>query len=297
MLVPRLRRLKTEAEGTPSQYSPTVIYPIMDKLPVELLTLIAFFACTDGGPTGCALALVSKHIRAVTRPARFFSVCVFSSPAKIEQFLQVYQAERARAVDALPRVRHLCLSLFGKGLETGAGPDTPLPPSNLSKISSTSIPPPTAPQPTSRAEFFAAMQRRTQQWRSAQDTLDEQYNRVVPALIRAVAPDVRTLALVQAQWRSASIVRCTFPALRELTLVGGDPSFLPLAFAPSARPLYPALRRLHHILAFVGRDVDFVQWAQHAPNVTHLRVSRLGALPRVTVDTFDQVVGECSCPK
>ena len=260
----------------------------MEKLPFELLTIIAFFACTDGGSTGCNLALVSKHIAAAARPARFFSVSIFNSPDKIEQFLSCYQAERARTVEALPRVRHLCLSLFGKGLETnGSNPSPSLGPST--SCTPAAVPP---PQPTSRAEFLAAMQRRTQQWRSAQDGLDERYNRIVPALIRAIAPDVRTLALVQAQWRCASVVRCAFPSLRELTLVGGDPSFLPLAFAPSSRPLYPALLRLHHILAFVGRDVDFMLWAQHAPNVTHLRVSRLGALPRVTVDTFDQVVGE-----
>ena len=262
----------------------------MDKLPVELLTLIAFFACTDGGPTGCALALVSKHVRAAARPARFFSVCIFGSPIRIEQFLLCYQAERTRAVEGLPRVRHLCLSLFGKGLET---PDGPSPSQAMPSVGPSSQPAPcAAPPPASRAEFFAAMQRRTQQWRSAQDALDEQYNRVVPALIRAVAPDVRTLALVQAQWRSASVVRCAFPSLRELTLVGGDPSFLPFAFAPAGRPLYPALLRLHHILAFVGRDVDFTQWAQHAPNLTHLRVSRLGAQPRITLDTLDQVVSE-----
>ena len=41
----------------------------LDKLAVELLTLIAFYACTDGGPTGCALALVSKRVRAASGDA------------------------------------------------------------------------------------------------------------------------------------------------------------------------------------------------------------------------------------
>ncbi|TFK91780.1 hypothetical protein K466DRAFT_481971 [Polyporus arcularius HHB13444] len=260
----------------------------MEKLAVELLTLIAFFACTDGGPTGCTLALVSKRIRAASRPARFYSVALFGSPEKIEQFLSCYEAERARATEALPRVRHLCLSLFGKGLDTSGGSSTPPP-----TASSRAVPGPlSAGQPMSRAEFFAAMQRRTQHWRSTQDNLDEHYNRVVPTLIRAVAADVKTLALIQAQWRCASVVRCAFPSLRELTVVGGDPTFLPFAFVPSGRPLYPALKRLHHILAFVQKDVDMLNWAKHAPNVTHLRVSRVDYHPRITVDSLNEVISE-----
>ncbi len=257
---------------------------------MELLTLIAFFACTDGGPTGCTLALVSKRIRAASRPARFYSVALFGSPEKIEQFLTCYEAERARATEALPRVRHLCLSLFGKGLDTSGGSSTPPP-----MASSRAVPGPlSAGQPMSRAEFFAAMQRRTQHWRSTQDNLDEHYNRVVPTLIRAVAADVKTLALIQAQWRCASVVRCAFPSLRELTVVGGDPTFLPFAFVPSGRPLYPALKRLHHILAFVQKDVDMLNWAKHAPNVTHLRVSRVDYHPRITVDSLNEVISK-SC--
>ncbi|TBU35497.1 hypothetical protein BD311DRAFT_813011 [Dichomitus squalens] len=258
----------------------------LDKLAVELLTLIAFYACTDGGPTGCSLALVSKRVRAASRPARFFSVSLMTSPAQIEQFLACYQAERARATDALPRVRHLCLSLFGKGLDSPAA----APSSAASGYAEAGAG--AGPRPTSRAEFLAQMQRRAQNWRSAQDSLDERYNHVVPTLVRAVAPDIQTLALVQAQWRASTVVRCCFPRLRELTLVGGDPSFMPFGFVPEGRPLYPALKRLHHILAFVGRDVDFLQWATHAPGVTHLRVSRLDSHPRVTLDTLDQVIGD-----
>ncbi|KAI0362644.1 hypothetical protein OH77DRAFT_1389811 [Trametes cingulata] len=245
----------------------------MDKLAVELLTLISFYACTDGGYTGCSLSLVSRRIRDASRPARFYSVSLVTSPTQVQQFIDCLQKERARSPDMLPRVRHLILSLFGKGLETK--PST--------------IPP---RQPTSRAEFLASLNRRTQHWRAAQDNLDGQYELTIPTLIRAVAPDLYTFALIQAQWRSSSIVRCSFPLLREFTLCGGDPSFLPFAFLPSDRPLYPSLRRLHHILAWTGRDVDFMQWAKHAPNLTHLRVSRLDHLPLITVDTLDQVIGD-----
>ena len=249
----------------------------MDKLAVELITLISFFACTDGGATGRSLALVSKRINYASRPARFYSVSLVDSATQVEQFFACYQAERARAVDNSPRVRHLCISFFGKGLDTApAEPPVPSP----------------SASPTSRAQFLAALQRRAQHQRTAQDNLDERYNRVIPSLIRAVAPDLYSLALIQAQWRSASVVRCQFPCLEELTLVGGDPNFLPFSFVPSDRPLYPALKRLHHILSLVNKDVDLMQWAHHAPNLTHLRMSRLDYYPRVTVDSLEQVMSE-----
>ena len=265
----------------------------MEKLAVELLTLIAFFACTDGGQTGCSLALVSKRIHAASRPARFCSVALFGSPEKIEQFLNCYQKERANATEGIPRVRHLCLSLFGTGLDTTGSSGAPPPPSAPGP--SGGVPGPgslSTGMPQSRAEFLATMQRRTQHWRTTQDNLDDHYSRVVPTLIRTVAADVQTIALVQAQWRSQTVVRCYFPCLRELTVVGGDPSFLPFAFLPSSRPIYPALKRLHHILAFVGKDVDMLQWANHAPNITHLRMSRLDYHPQITVDSLNEVISE-----
>lgn len=253
----------------------------LDTLAVELLTMISFYACTDGGQTGCSLSLVSKRIRAASRPARFYSVLLLGSPSQIERFLLAYQAECSRAPDALPRVRHLCLSLIGKGVDT---PGTSPTPARL------------ATHPKSRAEFIAAMQRRTQLWRTGQESLDEQYNRVVPALMGALATDLHTLSLIQGQWRRGTSIPCYFPSLRELTVVGGDSSFFPFASVPRDRPLYPALERLHHIFAWSNKDVDYRQWAPHAPNVTHLRATRIDCHPRITVDTFQQVVSEYNFP-
>ncbi|KAH9852765.1 hypothetical protein C2E23DRAFT_859750 [Lenzites betulinus] len=256
----------------------------MDRLAVELLNHIFFYACTDGGQTGCSLALVSKRIRAISRPARFYSVALFSSPAKIEQFLQAYHQERARSLDMLPRVRHLWLSYD----ENGSG-DSGMP---------TNAPPALAAKhPTSRAEFLALLQRRTQHWRSAQVNLDEQYNRVIPMLIREVAPDLHSLALNQSRWRSTTVVRCFFPRLRELTCIGGDPSFLPFgAVDPDGRcaPLYPSLQRLHHILTPTCKVVNFINWGRHAPALTHLRVSRLDFSPRSTLETLEHVISDAS---
>ncbi|KAI0647526.1 hypothetical protein C8Q79DRAFT_1009610 [Trametes meyenii] len=276
----------------------------MNKVPVELLTLISFYACTDGGQTGCALSLVSQRVREASRPARFYAISLTTSPTQIQPFLDCLEKERGRSRDMVPRVRHLCLSLFGQGLETSPHGARPVPPGQT--LTTAPAAPAPAGTPMTRAEFLASLQRRTQHWRAAQEGLDEQYGRVIPALIRAVAPDLHTLALIQVQWRSGNAGRvrgCSFPALRELTLLGGDPSFLPLTPAPGAedededededaggRPLYPALRRLHHVLAWVNRDVDFTQWAAHAPNVTHLRVSRMDSHPQITVSTLEQVL-------
>ncbi|KAI0823589.1 hypothetical protein BC628DRAFT_1411598 [Trametes gibbosa] len=263
----------------------------MDRLAVELLNHIFFYACTDGGQTGCSLALVSKRIRVISRTARFYSVALFSSPSKIEQFLYAYHQERARASDMLPRVRHLWLSYDENG-SGDSGMPTGAPPS-----------PPTSP-PTTRAEFLAAIQRRTQHWRSAQVNLDEQYNRVIPMLVREVAPDLYSLALNQSRWRSTTVVRCFFPRLRELTCIGGDPSFLPFsavdadtdAAGSDARcaPLYPSLQRLHHILTPTCKAVNFLNWARHAPVLTHLRVSRLDFSPRSTLETLEHVISDMS---
>ncbi|KAI0636541.1 hypothetical protein C8Q77DRAFT_1154475 [Trametes polyzona] len=253
----------------------------MDKLAVELLTEIFFYACTDGGQTGCSLALVSKRIRATSRPARFYSVALFSSATKIEKFLHAYQLERERATEMLPRVRHLWLSYD----EDGQGdPGAPL--------SAPAVTPST--MPASRAEFLAALQRRSQSWRSAQVNLDDQYNRVIPMLIREVAPDLYSLALNQSRWRSNATVRCYFPRLQELTCIGGDPSFLPFSSADGSAPLYPSLKRLHHILTPNRKDVNFLNWGLHAPALTHLRVSRLDFWPHSTVQTLECVISDAS---
>ncbi|PIL24375.1 hypothetical protein GSI_14128 [Ganoderma sinense ZZ0214-1] len=88
----------------------------MDSLPVELLTPICFLACTDGGPTACSLSLVSRHIHAVCRPARFHSVA-FSGPrvlTAVPHFLARLKEEhedRKRA-EAASRVRHLFVSVL-----------------------------------------------------------------------------------------------------------------------------------------------------------------------------------------
>ena len=70
----------------------------MHALAPELLEYIAFLACADGGPTGCALALVSRRVRAASLAARYFSVALLSpSPNQLPKFVSALKAARADA--------------------------------------------------------------------------------------------------------------------------------------------------------------------------------------------------------
>ncbi|KAI1795091.1 hypothetical protein LXA43DRAFT_64091 [Ganoderma leucocontextum] len=87
---------------------------MMATLPTELLGQIFTYACTDDGYTGCSLPLVSKHITAVSRPVRFYSISLTRASAEqVAEFSACLLAERALSMDtgAMPRVRHLCLSV------------------------------------------------------------------------------------------------------------------------------------------------------------------------------------------
>ncbi|TFK51379.1 hypothetical protein OE88DRAFT_1725763 [Heliocybe sulcata] len=75
----------------------------MARLPVELLDAVAFFACTDGGRTGCALRLVSKALKDIVEPYRFHSVAI-SGPPKMKAFLRVWGASPAKTKGSLCHV-------------------------------------------------------------------------------------------------------------------------------------------------------------------------------------------------
>ena len=83
----------------------------MKTLPAELLSQVAFHACTDGGHTGASLSLVSKHLRDAVHAARFFTVSFTSCPIRVTKFLDSFNVQRARLRDTIPRVRHLLLAL------------------------------------------------------------------------------------------------------------------------------------------------------------------------------------------
>lgn len=59
-----------------------------ENLPPEILLKISLDACTDGGLTGRSLSLVSKHICAVSKPAKFHSIAIHGVWQAL-QFIQI----------------------------------------------------------------------------------------------------------------------------------------------------------------------------------------------------------------
>ncbi|KAI0088527.1 hypothetical protein BDY19DRAFT_993924 [Irpex rosettiformis] len=75
----------------------------MDRCPAEIHLAIFTLACTDGGRTGCALSLVSRHIHAASSPARFHTVALHDLP-RMRLFLDMLERRSTP-----PRVSHLFL--------------------------------------------------------------------------------------------------------------------------------------------------------------------------------------------
>ncbi|KAH9851352.1 hypothetical protein C2E23DRAFT_904375 [Lenzites betulinus] len=82
----------------------------MDTLPLETLQRIFAFACTDGGPTGVALSLTSKVIRAASRTARFHSISLVATPRRFRAFVALYERECDASLGDKPHIRHLYLT-------------------------------------------------------------------------------------------------------------------------------------------------------------------------------------------
>lgn len=227
----------------------------MDNLALELLEHIFTLACTDGGCTGCAPSLVSTHIRAASRTARFYSIALTSgSPEQIANFIACFIPATSAFAGCLPRVRHLCLTLDTRtrGREQEGG----------TVLKATPI---------------------------------------VRTLFRAVAPGLRSLALVvrgELAWIDVfAQLGVEFPALEELTYesqwVQDDESEdedevgeQEVLGERSDIQLFPHLARLHLVADAV---MDLASWATHAPCLTHLCISKLGFQD---YDTVRAVIGE-----
>jgi hypothetical protein len=88
----------------------------MERFPPELLLKIFSLACTDGGPTGCSLSLVSRHIRDVSAPARLHSVALRGLP-RMRLFAALLEQNPKHA-----RVEHLFLTDNGGRKDLGDNP-------------------------------------------------------------------------------------------------------------------------------------------------------------------------------
>ncbi|KAI9057411.1 hypothetical protein FKP32DRAFT_1358882 [Trametes sanguinea] len=199
----------------------------LNHLPVELLEPIFQLACTDGGRTGCALSLTSKHIRAASHSARFHSVSLLSGCMnQLAQFIASYSSLCDNDEARKPRVRHLCLAL------------------------ASGFPGETAEQ-IRRDKISSDMEGRLQQYRED-----------VITLVNMVSQDVETVCLIdpcpdhclfsrreELRFSSISIQVAGFPSLTELATVGRVSPDLPrLVPADEARiPLMPRLVTFHSI--------------------------------------------------
>lgn len=84
----------------------------MDRCPSELWTRIFELACTDGGPTGCIIALVSRYFRESVLPVQFHSVALCG----MKQMLSFARPLKKRELEPGHRlVRHLYISGRVKG--------------------------------------------------------------------------------------------------------------------------------------------------------------------------------------
>lgn len=78
---------------------------MLKTLPIETWTHSFLFACTDGGYTGCSLALVSHHFRRAVLPVQLHSV-VLTSTWKTIKFADLLE----RRLPQHRKVRHLLLA-------------------------------------------------------------------------------------------------------------------------------------------------------------------------------------------
>lgn len=259
----------------------------MEKLPAELMLTIFAFACTDGGRTGCALSLVSKHIREVSRPLRFYSIALGRSPRKLQLLVNRLEDEQVMLglCGTKPRVRHLFL--VTAGIEERLG--------ELALLRD-GLPRPD-PSSSPEAPFFrtkhnndtkAAHSQPCQPFRLQDQELSLG---LVDTLVRAVAADLETLTILQGEETLPADV--TFPQLQELTVIDGGRRLIDFVDGTGSHPLFPAVRRLHLIVEAPwvqlerggdpgGAMMDLSKWTKHAPSVSHFRISEL-ASPYVDV--------------
>ncbi|RDX43868.1 hypothetical protein OH76DRAFT_1409668 [Lentinus brumalis] len=225
----------------------------MDTLPVELLSAIFCFACTDGGYTGASLSATSKRIRALSRPYALQSITLLSW-TQIVAF-SIFLRSRHRDAAQSPRPPYLpfrCRHLYMTDRRSAC-------PSRVCTLDCN------------------------------RDNLYSRYTGVVPGtpthaehaynILTLLGPQLRTLAILvfDGPHASASLEPVlTFPLLEELAIPS---SLLRTSNHTTSRGLrIPTLRRLH-IQQNFAFDYEFVkQVSELAPALTHLRISALSTV-------------------
>ncbi|RPD78389.1 hypothetical protein L226DRAFT_291130 [Lentinus tigrinus ALCF2SS1-7] len=237
----------------------------MDSLSTEVWQYIFELACVESVRTGSALSRTSKAFRQVLAPIRFHSIRL-NSLEQIEKFLTAYEAAIAEAIASKsdpPHVRHLLLAFLpGQTDMFVLGPSC-----HFRDLCS---------------------------WQAVKRRWNERLASLMTHLFDLVSPDLLTMTVLQNDQIALPYVRCSFPVLRELTLLCDDRMFfrMPLnsesGVEPSdkefysagtppdkevlaAHPIFPALERLH--LVDGKWEATLPIWAVVAPRLTHLRVS------------------------
>ncbi|KAI8994097.1 hypothetical protein BD414DRAFT_457550 [Trametes punicea] len=269
---------------------------LMERLPYDVLHIIFQIVCTDGGSTGCALALTSKSVRAASALTRLYSVSL-GSLYDIQRFLVCF--ERIRRFDGVvPPIQHLFLSFL-----PGHSCDAPL--RNWRKW-------------TDYARTESGRLRQLMEDQRAWLTAKTEWNLLLvlhlSRLFEVAGPSLQTLTVLQAREVRLPLVRYHFPVLRELTLFGddrllmrvplpvvrllneSDPSdlnfygvSLPSGDGPAGVP-FPSLERVHVVFAYPKLhrwEQTLRQWAVLAPAVRYLRISQGDAqVIRILRDAF-----------
>ena len=221
---------------------------LMDVLPVELISLISSFACTDGGYTGASLSATSTQVRAIVQPYALQTIALHSWPqiVALSRFLQARNTAQTP-----PYLRPRCYHLYM----------------------------------TDRIHTHPSRVHQDKLLHSNRDGLDEPTQKVVPgtstfaehaySILAILGSHLLTLTLRLFDEHHASLTTRTnlelsFPALEELTI---HSSFL-RTLADNASPM-SRLRRLH-IIQNVAFDYHFVSVVSTlAPALVHLRLSEL----------------------
>ena len=221
----------------------------MDRLPLETLHQIFELACTDGGYTGCSLALTSKFIREAAQYTRLYSVVLVAETQRLDALIALYQNQCSNAAGFRLRTVHLHISFTSK-VNT--------------RISS---------EPTEEDEWDEESEDEDEPASPSQSSLVVAQPPPLQQLLGLVSEDLQSLVICKNTYKAINpLFECAFPSLRELTLAFHTSPCKLTAPHSKALPMFPALTHLH-IVAPDWSSPLLPTWIAHAPRVTHLRIS------------------------
>ncbi|KAI0792967.1 hypothetical protein BC629DRAFT_333119 [Irpex lacteus] len=225
----------------------------MDRCPSEIHLKIFSLACTDGGRTGCALSLVSRHIRSTSFAARFRTVKLYGVP-RMRRFLNTLMA-----TPSPPLISHLLLCNDGDEERKNVEPEEDLLAGVDTVMDILSAVAPTLVSLTGSIVLGYNVRRRL---------ASEPYD--IPSSRMPHFPLLRDLS-----WRIGS---------RRWIL--GDDALILRDNTAARHPQLPSMRRIHlwETPIFPSHISDITAFTKAAPQMAQLRLSgasQFGELPRI----------------